>query len=136
MIALDTNVLVRALTDDSDNKEQAALAVGLIKRSGQAYVTQVVQVEFFWVLERAYKLPKKDLVQALQILQSDDVYVLQRELSFQAALRRYQEGSAGFADSLIAAESQSENVTLWTFDRKLSKQPGVVRLATDALAEY
>jgi len=36
--------------------------------------------------------------------------------------------NAGFADSLIATESQQIGCKLWTFDRKLSHQENVCRL--------
>ncbi|WP_217629935.1 hypothetical protein [Thiothrix caldifontis] len=52
------------------------------------------------------------------------------------ALMRFRQSNAGFADSIIAVESQQANMTLWTFDRKLSKQDGVQRLLLASLAEF
>lgn len=137
MIAIDTNVLVRALTDDNaDSEEQAGLAVDLIRSAGTVFITQIVQVEFFWVLERAYKLSKPVLIQALETLMGDDTYFLQKESAFRDALVRYRDGNAGFADALIAVESQLEGVELWTFDRKLSTQAGVIKLTGDSLSDF
>lgn len=134
MIAIDTNVLVRALTDDSSAPKQTTLAIKLIKQAGQVYVPQIVQVEFIWVLQQAYKLPKSSLVSALETLLNDNVYILQGEVVFRDALDRFKNSNAGFADSLIVVESQSENSELWTFDRKLSKQGGAVHLTEQVLA--
>lgn len=136
MIAVDTNVLVRALTDDPDDQAQSQLAIQLIQSAGIVFVPQIVQIEFFWVLERAYKLPKDGLIQALETLLHDEAYMLQRESCYLDALQRYKTGNAGFADAVIAVESERENTELWTFDRKLSKQTNVIRLTEDALAVY
>ena len=136
MIAIDTNVLLRALTDDLDSKAQSTLSTKLIQAAGTVFISQVVQVEFFWVLDRAYKLPKTSLTQALQTLLVDDSYYLQKEHVFRDALVRYQEGNTGFADALIAVESQLEGAELWTFDRKLGNQEGVVKLTGESLANF
>lgn len=135
MIAVDTNVLVRILVQDTEQQKQTELAQELVKKAGIVFVPQMVQVELVWVLEAAYKFAKIDVVTALQYLLESSFYRLQREESFKAALERFQSGNAGFSDSLIAVESQFENVQLWTFDRKLSKQSGVVKLTEQALVE-
>ena len=136
MIAIDTNVLVRIVVQDSDQQAQTQQAQALIKKTGSAFVPQMVQVELVWVLEAAYKFPKKQVIGVLQHLLESNFYRLQREDSFSLALGRFQVENAGFADSLIAVESQAENVELWTFDRKLSKQKGVVRLTVETLSSY
>lgn len=136
MIAVDTNVLVRIVVRDENQSEQAQQAQQLVKAAGTVYVPQLVQVELVWVLEASYKLAKPDVVRVLRHLLESDFYQLQRESYFSVALDRFEASNAGFSDSLIATESQSEHVELWTFDRKLSKQPGVVRLTEQTLAEY
>ena len=54
MIAVDTNVLVRLLINDPNSQTQVSLAKALLKRAGQVYVPQIVQIEMVWVLETAY----------------------------------------------------------------------------------
>lgn len=49
------------------------------------------------------------------------------------ALQRFVQHNAGFADALIVVESEQSQRTLWTFDRKLSKQQGVQYLNKDSL---
>ena len=136
MIAIDTNVLVRIVVQDSDQQTQTQQAQALIKKAGSAFIPQMVQVELVWVLEAAYKFSKPQVVSVLRHLLESSFYRLQREDSFSLALERFQVGNAGFADSLIAVESQTENVELWTFDRKLSKQKGAVRLTEETLTSY
>jgi len=136
LIAIDTNVLVRIVVQDSDQQTQTQQAQALIKKAGSAFIPQMVQVELVWVLEAAYKFSKPQVVSVLRHLLESSFYRLQREDSFSLALERFQVGNAGFSDSLIAVESQSENIDLWTFDRKLSNQKGVVRLTEQTLARY
>lgn len=68
MIAIDTNVLVRALTDDEESPDQTEQARALINKAGRVFVPQVVQVEFVWVLEQAYGLDKQQIIEALEVL--------------------------------------------------------------------
>ncbi len=136
MIAIDTNVLVRVLTDDEESPEQTQQARALVKAAGRVFVPQVVQVEFVWVLEQAYGIEKYQVIAALKILRDNPTYELQYPEHFIQALMRFRQSNAGFADSIIAVESQQANMTLWTFDRKLSKQEGVQRLLPASLAEF
>lgn len=125
MIAVDTNVLVRVLTDDDASPEQTRQARQLVKAAGAVFVPQIVQVELVWVLERAYGLDKSQILAALELLRDSPVYQLQHQARFALAVERFRHGSAGFADSLIVVESEHRQAVLWTFDRKLGKQQGV-----------
>ena len=128
MIAIDTNVLVRALTNDNDSPEQTQLAQEFITSADKVFIPQIVQVEFVWVLERAYNVDKADIISALEMLFTSSKYQLQHEDIFIQAIERFKISNAGFADSLIATESQQIGCKLWTFDRKLSHQDNVCRL--------
>lgn len=130
MIAIDTNVLVRVLTDDEASPEQTKQARDLVRGAGSVFIPQIVQIELIWVLERAYGLEKPQILTVLQLLRDTPVYQLQHHARFALAVERFQHGSAGFADSLIVVESEHRQAVLWTFDRKLGKQSGT-RLLTD-----
>ena len=63
MIALDTNVVVRFLVQD--DPEQAALASEVISRlavDAPGFVSREVMVELIWVLERAYRATRGEVV--------------------------------------------------------------------------
>ncbi|MFZ1387740.1 MAG: type II toxin-antitoxin system VapC family toxin [Thiolinea sp.] len=136
MIAIDTNLLVRALTDDEESPDQTEQARALINAAGRVFVPQIVQVEFVWVLEQAYGLDKQKIIEALEVLLKNPVYELQHTEHFELALARFRQSNAGFADLIVAVESQQANLVLWTFDRKLSKQEGVERLLPESLAKF
>lgn len=131
MIAVDTNVLVRVLTDDDASPEQTRQARQLVKAAGAVFVPQIVQVELVWVLERAYGLDKSQILAALELLRDSPVYQLQHQARFALAVERFRLGSAGFADSLIVVESEHRQAVLWTFDRKLGKHQGVQLLVAN-----
>ena len=62
-VALDTNVLVRLLTND--DAEQARRAADLIDASVGCFVPITVVLELEWVLRGAYRLPREAVIQAV-----------------------------------------------------------------------
>ena len=128
MIAVDTNVLVRVLVDEPGHMSQVRLARERVKRAGKVYVPQIVQVETVWVLETAYGMPKRDIVDILDHLLQNSAYILQNEHSFQQALTSYRDNPADFADYLILEESRVANAGLITFDKNLGRNTDVTLL--------
>lgn len=126
MIALDTNVLVRVFVDDKTIQTQ--LARNLVKDK-KVFLPTVVQAEFFWVLRQSIKLEKANIIKALTMLKNNPDYLLEQEENFAQALALYETSNADFADNLIVSECQNRNVTLWTFDKKLSKHDNANLLA-------
>lgn len=127
MISLDTNVLVRALVDDTGQPAQTAQARQAIATAQQVYITQIVQAELVWVLETNYRLDKNLIVMTLEHLADNYAYVLQNAKCFAAALLEFKAGRADFADYLILCESRSANATLLTFDKHLLSSPATRR---------
>ncbi|MDQ6967865.1 MAG: type II toxin-antitoxin system VapC family toxin [Mariprofundaceae bacterium] len=125
MIAADTNLMVRILVDDPGQPEQVTIARMLASEAKQIFVAQIVAVEVVWVLQSAYKLDKLAIVQLLEHLLHNSAFTLQAEDHFLAALILFKKYNCDFSDCLIATESQSANCTLITFDKKLSRLPGV-----------
>ena len=52
-VAIDTNVLVRFLTEDDE--AQAAAAARIMESASVVWVSTIVLTETTWVLRRAYK---------------------------------------------------------------------------------
>jgi len=92
---------------------------------GQVFITQIVQIESVWVLHAAYGLSKKDIIRILEHLLYNQALVLQTEACFLEALTIYKGSKADFSDCLILAESATNDSTLFTFDKTLSRLPGV-----------
>ena len=127
MIALDTNVVVRFLTQDDPT--QAARANALFARLTEAepgFLCREVVVELVWVLERAYGLPRPDISAALNGLLASRELIVEAPDRTGLALERYHHGGAGFSDHMIALAARDAgcNATL-SFDRKAVSYAGM-----------
>lgn len=103
MIGLDTNVLVRYLTQD--DQTQATRANSLIEENTRAalsiYINNIVLCELSWVMMIAYKISKEELINLLEkILLTAQFEIENREFVWQA-LSDYKISKADFADALI-----------------------------------
>jgi predicted nucleic-acid-binding protein len=126
MIAVDTNVLVRTLIDDPEEKGQVVRARARIRRAGKIYVPQIVQVETAWVLESAYGLDRQAMIAVFDGLLANGACTLQNRDTLEKALVAFREGRADLSDNMILAESQARGCELVTFDKRLQKIPGAV----------
>ena len=103
MIGLDTNVLVRYLTQD--DPIQSPRATGLIERrltdEDPGVVSIVAMAETAWVLERIYGLTAKELAAAIERMLEVDVFVVESEQQVFTAMIAVKEGRGSFADALI-----------------------------------
>lgn len=121
MITLDTNVLVRILIDDQD-VTQISKARKLVKKAKQVFIPQIVQVELIWVLVRAYKLEKTQVISVLNELYNNAAYVLQHEEGFAQAVQLFADNVIDFSDCLIYIMSHAEeSLPVYTFDKRFLK---------------
>lgn len=107
MIGLDTNVLVRYLTQD--DPDQAARATRIVEQElteeTPGFIGLVVLVETVWVLQRLYRASAEEIRETVtDLLGSRDIVVENRDVVTRAlALSR--KNSCGFADAIIAASA-------------------------------
>lgn len=120
MISIDTNILVRFLTQD--DKEQCRKIDHLFqkcKKSGEIiYVSDLVIIETVWVLESAYKLKKAEVIAAVEkvllaaFLDFEDLSLLLRTQEL------YLAGKADLSDYYIQCKAQKAGCTqLLSFDK-------------------
>jgi len=127
MIGLDTNILVRYLTQD--DPIQSPRATELIERhlteEKPGFISIVAMVETVWALERAYGLTPYEIVGAVERVLQTDVLVVENEQEVFTAMIALKEGEGSFADAVIAALGvrMGCSYTL-TFDRKALRLPG------------
>jgi predicted nucleic-acid-binding protein len=112
MIGLDTNVIVRYLTQDDPSQSPAATRlIDTLSAKEPGFVAMIVVVELAWVLQRAYQSPRQEIARVLEsLLQTEELVIESAELIWQA-LRLFTASRADFADCLIercghAAECQ------------------------------
>lgn len=127
MIAIDTNVLVRFLTQD--DPEQGAIArrfLAGLTVDHPGFVAREVLVELVWVLERAYRYSRKEIASALEGVLAAAELQVEASDDVGAVLHAYRDEGFGFADLMIAAAGRRVGAeSLVTFDRKAARLPGV-----------
>lgn len=122
MIGLDTNVLVRYLTQDEPQQSRAAnaLVAAAVTAGERLFVGAVVLCEMVWVLRESYGSTKAEIVSALEhLLATAQIEIGQKDLA-REALEDYRKGRGDFADYVIgraAREAGCERTV--TFDRRL-----------------
>src|SRR5688500_11210191 len=105
MLAVDTNVLLRALINDPEAMDQCHAARAELAQHKAIYVSQVVQLELGWVMRRALGFSPASIADTLERLGSHAALQLQAPDAFDAALASYRDGQ-DFADAMIAFEAR------------------------------
>ena len=126
MIGLDTNILVRYLTQD--DPVQSAKATYILERrltpKNPGFVSVVVIVETVWVLDRAYGLTAQEIAAAVERLLQVEVLIIEDEQQVFTAMVALKEGRASFADALIAELGARAGCTrTLTFDQRAGRLP-------------
>jgi predicted nucleic-acid-binding protein len=119
---LDTNVLVRYLTqDDAAQARRAnALLADAVARGDRCFVGVVVLCELAWVLRGAYDFDKATIVTTLERILATVQFEIDDKDVVRRALEDYRTGKADFADYMIGHCCQEAGGSATaTFDRRL-----------------
>lgn len=113
MIAVDTNVIVRLLTQDDEQQYQRSLK---LFQEQNIFIPDTVILETEWVLRFAYHFTPSEICAAFKnLLGLPNVQVTSAGLIAQAL--HWHEQGLDFADALHLAQSQHCSV-IYTFDSK------------------
>lgn len=119
MRAIDTNVVVRYLTDDEPS--QSARARAAID-AGDIFVSTTVLLESEWVLRSAYGFSSQQVAAGLRGLAGLPTVTVKSPALLAAALKRAESG-VDFADALhLGSAARCE--ALLTFDRRFIEAAG------------
>lgn len=114
-ITADTNILVRALTED--DLEQSPLAQRLLRDATLVAIPVLVLCELYWVLARAYNHDRATIVAAIRMIVSA-ANVATDPLAVAAGIAMAEAGG-DFADGVIAYQGQwLGGETFVSFDAK------------------
>lgn len=128
MIAyVDTNVLVRHLTDDPP--EQARRAEAILENAERLILTDVVVAELVYVLESYYDRPRRQIAESVQsLLALSSIAVSNHDLLLRA-LELYEHIRLDFAEAYLAAAAELTGVgTVASFDRTLDRVETIDRV--------
>jgi len=119
MNAIDTNILIRYLTQDDVKQGEAAKE--LIENDEPVFLTHIVFIEAVWVLSTSYNLDRHTIAKVLHEVSNSGFFILEKTQIISKALQDYQNGF-DFADMLIGycGERNGCNTT-YTFDKQASK---------------
>jgi predicted nucleic-acid-binding protein len=128
VIGLDTNALLRLLTDD--DATQAALvrkrlaALDAVPES--VLLNNVVLVETLWTLRRLYKFEHSELQSLLDHLLSASTFCFENREVVAQASALFEAGGADFSDCLIVAQNNMLDCEATvTFDKAMASLPRV-----------
>jgi predicted nucleic-acid-binding protein len=117
-ITADTNVLVRALTEDHEHQSSAAQTV--LKKAELVAIPVSALCELVWVLSQGYKIPSAEISEAIRRLINGANAVVNRPAA-EAGLAMLDAGG-DFADGVIAYEGNWLGAdTFVSFDKKAVK---------------
>jgi predicted nucleic-acid-binding protein len=127
MIGIDTNILVRYLTQDDET--QLIIASRIINqyenKPESIFISNIVLCELIWVLERGYKYNKKEIVNALQAILSTIEFAFEYHEILWLCLSDYEKFTADFSDILLGKVNKLHNCEYTvTFDSKAAALKG------------
>jgi predicted nucleic-acid-binding protein len=113
MIAVDTNVVVRLLTQDNEQQYNKSLK---LFQEQDIFIPDTVILETEWVLRFAYNFKPHEICQAFRSLFGlPNVQVT--NASLMAQVLQWHENGVDFADALHLAQSQNCSA-IYTFDNQ------------------
>jgi predicted nucleic-acid-binding protein len=126
MMGLDTNILIRYLTQD--DPVQSLKATEIIEHrlspANTGFVSVVTIAEVVWVLDRAYGLTAREIAAAIERMLQVEVLVVENEQEVFAAMVALKQGHGAFADALIAELGARVGcIYTLTFDKKALRLP-------------
>ncbi len=123
MIGIDTNILVRHLTQDDEL--QSRIASDLIEKysglEGNIFVNNIVLCELVWVLTKGYKYPKQEIIEVLKAILTSIEFCFEDHKILWISILDFEKSSADFSDTLIGQINKSKNcISTYTFDNAAS----------------
>lgn len=117
-VTADTNVLVRAITED--HEQQSRLAQGTLRKADLIAISVPALCEFVWILSQGYKVPSNKIAEAIrQLINSANVQVDRPAAEAGLALL---DAGGDFADGVIAFEGNWLGAdTFVSFDKRAVK---------------
>ena len=131
IVTVDTNILVRVLTDDDPRQGRRARA--MLSEADAVAIAIPALCELVWVLSRGYRISAREISAALRKL-IDSENVLVNRPAAEAGLALFDAGG-DFADAAIAFEGDWLGGEMFvTFDRRAAKLMETVGTRTRVLS--
>ena len=120
-VVIDTNLLVRYLTEDDLQKAKAVDNLLSRAEKGEVHilVPSIVIAELVWVLESFYKLNAHKITELVEALLNTSGVEITEKSIIASALKHYLNKKIDFVDAWIIEFSKGKGVKrIYTFDKK------------------
>lgn len=120
-VVIDTNLLVRYLTEDDPQKAKAVerLLDKAEKNEIRIVVPSIVIAELVWVLESFYRMKASEIADLVEALLSTPGVETTEKSIIASALRLYRNKNKDLIDAWIAAFAKDKGINIiYTFDKK------------------
>jgi len=120
-VVIDTNLLVRYLTEDDPQKARAVDV--LLNRAGKGelriLIPSIVVAELVWVLESSYKMIADEIAKLVEAILNTPGIDVQDKRIIKAALSLYRTKEIDLIDAWIIEFAKAKDAKrIYTFDRK------------------
>lgn len=127
MLGVDTNVLVRFLTEDDPVQSPQAVRLVTDKANQPIFISLGVLVETYLVLARVKKLPRADLHAVFGMILGSRGFVVERADLASRALTEAVDGNFDFTDALFSVVHLDAGcVATATFDKRAQGLSGMI----------
>ena len=121
IVVIDTNLLVRYLTDDEPQKAKAVDV--LLNRAGKGelriLIPSIVVAELVWVLESSYKMIADEIAKLVEAILNTPGIDVQDKRIIKAALSLYRTKEIDLIDAWIIEFAKAKGTKrIYTFDKK------------------
>lgn len=124
MIGIDTNLLVRYITqDDAKQAERASVLLeSLDARTKPGFINRITLIELIWVLESAYGYCRMEIGSTVETILNTASLIVENADATRTALEIYRATNNDFADILVAlCNREASCQTTMTFDRRAAR---------------
>lgn len=127
MTGLDTNVLVRFMTqDDATQFAKAVRVMEALTPDQPGFISLTAITELAWVLESGYSMTRRDIAHALRRLNESLEIRVEGAVAVRKAINLYESRVIDIADCLIASSGDAAGcIHTLTFDRKAARIEGM-----------
>ena len=120
-VVIDTNLLVRYLTDDDPQKAKAVDV--LLNRAGKGelriLIPSIVVAELVWVLESSYKMIADEIAKLVEAILNTPGIDVQDKRIIKAALSLYRTKEIDLIDAWIIEFAKAKSTKkIYSFDKK------------------
>ncbi len=120
-VVIDTNLLVRYLTEDDPQKAKAVdtLLNSAAKGELKILIPSIVIAELIWVLESSYKMIAEDITGLVEAILNTPGIDTQDKSTIKAALKLYRSRKIDLIDAWIIEFAKTKGANrIYTFDKK------------------